>query len=282
MTALKEILFPSDLSAASDRAFEHARFLAEAFGARLTLYHAAHLPAAEYGAWAAGSEEEVWTRVESKARQELERRVRGLRVPVDTVVRHDVPGTPLLADLAILERVHTTHPDLVVMATCSRVGFDRFFVGSVTEQVVRHAECPVLGVREPEHGGPLPYRVLLLSTDLSPASSRAYPMAALLARRFAARVVAVHVAAATAGAGAGGPTADGDVRRHLGRDFDGLEVKVRIESRAAWSGIVEAAREERADVVALSRRGSDSLGDKILGSNTDRVLRYAPCPVLVA
>lgn len=279
MSALNEILFPSDLSVESDRAFEHARFLAEAFGARLSLFHAPAIPASEYGAWAAGREEEVWARVEAGARRELEKRVQGLATPFDTVVRHDVPGAPLLADLAILKQVHTTHPDLVVMATRSRDGFDRFFVGSVTEQVVRHAECPVLSVREPEHGGPLPYRVVLVSTDLSPASSRVYPIAALLARRFAAHVVAVHVVK--------GPSedasAEADVRRQLGHHFDGLELKVRIEeARAPWSAIVDAAREERADIVALSRQGKDSLGDKILGSNTDRVLRYAPCPVLVA
>jgi nucleotide-binding universal stress UspA family protein len=167
------------------------------------------------------------------------------------------------------------------MATRSREGFDRFFVGGVTEQVVRHAECPVLSVREPEHKGPLPYRVVLVSTDLSPASSRVYPMAALLARRFASRIVAVHVASARVGSGQ--PKAEDDVRQHLGADFNGLEVTVRIEeARAPWSRIVDAAREERADMVALSRQGSDSLGDKVLGSNTDRVLRYAPCPVLVA
>jgi nucleotide-binding universal stress UspA family protein len=73
------------------------------------------------------------------------------------------------------------------------------------------------------------------------------------------------------------------VRGHLGAKFEGLQPLVRIEQgRAPWRCIAEVAREERADVVALSRQGSDSLGDKILGSNTDRVLRHAPCPVLVA
>jgi nucleotide-binding universal stress UspA family protein len=277
MKDLKEILFPSDLSAESDQAFEHARFLAEAFGARLTLYHAAGVPPGEYGPWAAGREDEVWTRVESKARHELGRRAEGLHTPFDIVVRHDVPAAPVLADLAILEQIHAAQPDLVVMATHSRHGFDRFFVGSVTEQVVRHAGCPVLSVREAEHGGALPYRLLLLATDLSPASRRAFPMAALLARRFGARVVAVNV---PRGGGRERPRPD-DVRDHLGTDLDGLELAVRIEEgRAPWSRIVEVAREERADLVALSRQGGDSLGDKILGSTTDRVLRYAPCPVL--
>ena len=279
MTALSEILFPTDLSPESDRAFEHARFLAQAFEARLTLFHAARVPPSEYGAWTQGHEAEVWERVETEARRVLGLQAKDLKTPHQIVVRHDVPSTPLLADLAILNEIQAARPGLVVMATRSRHGFDRYFVGSVTEQVVRHAECPVLSVREPEHGGPLAYRVVLLSTDLSPASRRAYPMAALLARRFGARVVAVHVVPK----GTDGASARAAVADELGPELAGIELEVRIEEgRSAWSRIVGAAREERADVVALARQGSDSLGDKILGSNTDRVLRYAPCPVLVA
>src|SRR5262245_49375817 len=36
---VREILFPSDLTATSDRAFAHAALLAERLGARLTLFH---------------------------------------------------------------------------------------------------------------------------------------------------------------------------------------------------------------------------------------------------
>jgi nucleotide-binding universal stress UspA family protein len=34
--------------------------------------------------------------------------------------------------------------------------------------------------------------------------------------------------------------------------------------------------------VVMSTRGHDSFSDHILGSNTERVVRHAPCPVLVA
>jgi nucleotide-binding universal stress UspA family protein len=32
----------------------------------------------------------------------------------------------------------------------------------------------------------------------------------------------------------------------------------------------------------MATRGHDSLADRFLGSNTDRVVRHAACPVLVA
>ena len=51
MTEIRTILFASDLSPESDRAFEHARFLAERFGARLTIYHGLEMPRTEYSGW---------------------------------------------------------------------------------------------------------------------------------------------------------------------------------------------------------------------------------------
>jgi nucleotide-binding universal stress UspA family protein len=35
-------------------------------------------------------------------------------------------------------------------------------------------------------------------------------------------------------------------------------------------------------LIVMATRGHDSLGDHILGSNTERVVRHAPCPVMVA
>ena len=49
-----------------------------------------------------------------------------------------------------------------------------------------------------------------------------------------------------------------------------------------WAEIVGAAAERQADLIVMSSRGHDSLGDEIFGSTTDRVLRHAPCAVLVA
>jgi len=36
---------------------------------------------------------------------------------------------------------------LIVISTHGRSGLSHFFIGSVTEKVVRHAHCPVLSIR---------------------------------------------------------------------------------------------------------------------------------------
>jgi nucleotide-binding universal stress UspA family protein len=290
MTEIRQILFPSDFTPESDRALEHARFLAERFGARLTLYHGLELPPSEWTRWGRGFEQEVWARVEERARQELARRAQGLKAPCEIVVETGLSGIPLLLDIALLDRIRQTAPDLVVMATRGRSGASAFFLGSVTQEVVRNANRPVLCVRSAAHGAVFPYRTLVVPTDLSEASRRAFPLAALLARACGARVVGVYVPPRPTVAALSGmtlanrttPSCD-ELRRPYEPAMNGVSLDVCLsEPGAAWERIVQVASREQADLVVMATRGHDSVGDRILGSNTERVLRHAACPVLVA
>jgi nucleotide-binding universal stress UspA family protein len=275
MERIDTILFPTDLSAAADAALTHAAFLAESLRARLVLFHAVGIPASEYAAWGAGEEEAVFRRIDAAARLHLQRSAERVAAPCEVIVRHDTASARVLVDLSILDQIHRTRPELVVMPMQSRSGFSRSFLGGVTEEVVRHAGVPVLALRDPAARPPAPYRTLLLATDLSGASRGVFPVAAILARRFGARVVAVHVAPADPAA----RPSNERVQSFLRPDFD--DASVRIEDGAPWRAIVRAAEDEKADLVVVARYGADSLGDRILGSTTDRVLRHSPCPVLV-
>jgi nucleotide-binding universal stress UspA family protein len=145
-------------------------------------------------------------------------------------------------------------------------------------------------VRAAAHGERLPYRRILVPTDLSPASRLAAPLAALLARTFRAEAIGLHVEAAVSLGGLMGASAPRDpmvpseasVRRFLAADFAEVAFSARVERGTVWSRIVESAHSLEADLVVMATRGHDSVGDTILGSTTDRVVRHAPCPVLVA
>lgn len=289
MTDIREILFASDLSPESDRAFEHAHFLAERLRAALTLYHVVPSPPRALLRFVQGHTSEILDRAEADARRHLERKAEALTVPHQVVVERE--AAPGLVDVALIELVRRSRPDLTVMATRGRKGFARFFLGSVTQQVVQHAGRPVLCVRKPEHGHALPYRRLLVPTDLSPASRRAFALAALMARSFEAEVVALHVCPASTVAalvGVPGPAPAGipteeEVRRFLQPEFEGLRVSAQVYvTGAPWDRIVKTAEAERTDLVIMSTQGHDSIRDEIIGSNTERVLGHAPCSVLVA
>jgi nucleotide-binding universal stress UspA family protein len=280
---LRHVLVPSDLSEASEGAFEHARFLARRFAAHLTLYHAVPM-AHPRESGVPEVEREIWRRSEGAAREFLLHRAETVPVGCDVVVERSTSPPD-----ALLAYIRSQQPDLTVMRTHGRRGLSRVLLGSVAERILREAGRPVLCVREPEHGVPLRYRRLLVPTDFSPSSRRAFPLAAFLARAFGADVIGLHVAPRpSVGSLSGIPeqveAAVPDEARlagFLATDFHGLDFAPRVETGSAWEVIVDTARDQKADLIVMSTQGHDSLADRVLGSHAERVLRHSPCPVLV-
>src|SRR5690606_101021 len=64
--------------------------------------------------------------------------------------------------------------DLLILGTHGRSGFERLFLGSVTEKVIRSTRVPVLTIPPPvlEPGSPL-FKTILCAMDFSSASLRA-------------------------------------------------------------------------------------------------------------
>jgi len=267
--ALREILYPTDLLPESSAAFDHVRTLAERFRACVTLYHAAARPDLEF----TRGVEEQWSGAAEAARRQLVEAAR--RLPGEPAICVEKVVSPARA---LIAWIRARRPDLVVMATHGPGGLSHLLLGSVTEQVIQHARRPVLCVRLAPGDSLLPYRRLLVPTDLSPASRAAFGHAAALARAFGAQVVALYVAPAGADPRA---VSEAAVRSLLRDHFPETEVVARVDQGRAWERIVHQARAERADLVVMACQGADEVGERLLGSNAERVVRHAPCPVLV-
>jgi nucleotide-binding universal stress UspA family protein len=285
MAKVKEILFPTDLSPAADQAFDHARFLSERFQAHLTLYHAVQVPDHRHAHWAFAHGHEIWLEAERRAKECLVRRADTLTVSHRVVVERHAS-----VRRSLVETIRTLQPDLTVLTTHGREGLAHLLLGSIAEDVVQHAFRSILCLREPDHGPALPYRRILVPTDLSIASCLAFPMAALFARTFSAEVVVLHVASqGTLRSLVGELSVDtveepseALVTRLCRSEFAQLPLTVRLETGTVWDRICRVAAEERADLIVMATRGHDSLADRVLGSNTERVVRHASCPVLIS
>jgi nucleotide-binding universal stress UspA family protein len=273
MATIKDILFPTDLSPAADQAFDHARFLCDRFQASLTLYHAVQVPDHQHAHWAFAHGHEIWAEAERRAKECLERRAETLSVSHRVVIERHASIRQ-----GLVETMRALQPDLTVLTTHGREGLAHLLLGSIAEDVAQHAFGAVLCLREPDQGSALPYRRILIPTDLSIASCLAFPMAALFARTFSAEVVVLHVASPSA---AEVPT-EAAVARFCRAEFAPTPLSVRVEMGTVWDRICRVATEERADLIVMATRGHDSLADRILGSNTERVVRHAPCPVLIS
>ena len=151
MILLKKILVATDFSEPSDAAFAYGRQLARAFGAGLTVFHAAeNLASRGYGSEGfVFIEPEFQSQVEAAARQ----RARALlsdedrrELRAEAVVVTAISPAAAIADYARREQI-----DLIIVGTHGRSGVAHLMMGSVAERVVRTAPCPVLTVRHPEH-----------------------------------------------------------------------------------------------------------------------------------
>jgi nucleotide-binding universal stress UspA family protein len=147
MARFRTILHPTDFSPGSAAAFDHACELARDQEARLVVLHAfgAAVPIAAEGVILSADLDELRT----LARRELDAiRPTNPTVRVDRVVREG-PSTQTILDAA-----QEFNADLIVMGTHGRTGFRRLVLGSVTEEVLRKAPCPVLTVKAPVAAGP--------------------------------------------------------------------------------------------------------------------------------
>jgi nucleotide-binding universal stress UspA family protein len=135
--------------------------IAARFGASLTLLEATPTPADVAAAEAAAGAipvspplvdpDRVAGAEQAGAADYLGRLADRLRGRGFTVERALAEGAPADAVVAHAERIGA---DLIAMATHGRSGLGRLVFGSVAEQVVRHAPCPVLLVRvdQPDAG----------------------------------------------------------------------------------------------------------------------------------
>jgi nucleotide-binding universal stress UspA family protein len=136
---------------------------------------------------------------------------------------------------------------------------------------------------------------ILVPVDFSPASKKALDYAASVAKQFKAKLTLLHVVEpiATPDFIASFPLALEDDQRTAAamKEMERLVKSVRIPRAAvekilARSGrsfheIAEAARTRKVDLIIISTHGYTGLKHALLGSTTERVVRHAPCPVLV-
>ena len=137
------ILVPTDGSAGTRRAIEHAIDLADAHDA--TIHGLYVVNTASYASF---STEATWEGIGDMLQDEGEHAVDEIAslaeargVEVETAVLNGSPSTE------IVRYAEREGCDLIVMGTHGRGGIDRLLLGSVAERVVRSSTVPVLTVR---------------------------------------------------------------------------------------------------------------------------------------
>jgi len=144
---------------------------------------------------------------------------------------------------------------------------------------------------------PVPFRVksILVPIDYSPPSRKALNYAVSVAQQFKAKLTLLTVVEpmGTPDFAASFPLVmeDDKLMALAKKDLEGvmksarvprgMVEKILVRFGRSFHEITEAARTRKVDLIIISTHGYSGLKHVLLGSTTERVVRHAPCPVLV-
>jgi nucleotide-binding universal stress UspA family protein len=254
----RRILAAVDQSAASMRAWKAARELAERFGARLDAVHCEP---------PLGPELDVYPAEYASRREVLSDLSRRLGGAFKLRVERGWPE-------AVLPRLaKELRADLVVLGVTRRSGLQRAIMGSVAEAVVRDCPCPVLSVPRSRD-----IRRVLAPVNEGEYAKEAVLAAALVAKAYGARLELLHVVTDPLFG-----TPPRSLLRRRVRELppalrQGVSCRFRLARRGPAADIVRAARGQ--DLVVLAEHRKSLVGDFVLGTTAERVLRRSTAPVL--
>ncbi len=147
--SFKRILCPVDLADELSSAVEYAAALARGAGAEAELVYVAPEPAYQVGGRVLyDSSPEARKRIADTLEPELaalaEKYFSGVKVKTTLLY-----GDPMEA---LPEYTKKDEWDLLVIATHGRSGWNRFFVGSVAQRLIKLVHIPVVSIKPPEKG----------------------------------------------------------------------------------------------------------------------------------
>ena len=187
--SLKNILYASDFSATAEQAAAYASELARRYDSRIYAVHVR--PAEVYGM----APPESWPALREAAQEQAEQEAARLDSLFCNTKHHSIVETGDIWEVlsALIEKYDI---DLVVMGTHGRKGLQKMLLGSVAENVLRRATCPVLTVGpsvQLDAQRAVEMKSILFATDLSRPSDLAAAYAISLAQENQARLDIVHV-----------------------------------------------------------------------------------------
>lgn len=251
-----EILVPTDGSEVAERAGTVAVRMAELFGADLTVVSVQE----------PGNEE--------RAKQAV-KNIEGIATEAGLTPKTEILDNEGVAiHRAIIDYAEEHGVNVFVMGTHGRTGIGRFLLGSVAEQLLQESPIPVVTVHEDTV---VDFEVdnVLVPTDGSEGAEAATEHAIDLVTEVDGTLHALHVTS-DGREKESSPTAD--VRER--GEAAGVEVVTATRSGRPHEAIAGYTAEAGIDVVVMGTHGRTGLRRYLLGSVTERTVRFSPVPVV--
>ncbi|MGA7399139.1 MAG: universal stress protein [Candidatus Sulfotelmatobacter sp.] len=260
--AFKHVLMATDFSEASQRALRFAIAIARRHGSMLSVMHA--IPAEPHDRIPIGP----LPRELDRHRLEAENQLQHLG---EQALLKDLPHQLLLerGDVwdVLASEIQGDNIDLLILGTRGRGGLKKLALGSVAEQVLHLASCPVLtvGPNVPQPASDTAeFKRILFATDFGAASNAALPYALSLAEDYRAKLFLLHMVspmpASDLGPAMYGPSA------YAAEEFITWQRSLRLESVRKLKNMVPP--ETKLEVEPEYLAGMDFLPEGILETTT--------------
>jgi nucleotide-binding universal stress UspA family protein len=297
MYPFRNILYPTDFSQNARAALKYAAAFARNDGGRVVMFNvqSSQVPRDLLKSTAKAFEEQWLLQVRSDAKNFLAD-PSFQNIDVEAEFAAGEPSTEI-ARAAVEHEI-----DLVTIVTRGRKGrLSRAFSGSIAEEIVAESPCAVLAIRPTQRDfvahrdgrAVINLSRILLATNFRPASVAATSLATQIANRMGAQLHAVYVIGdyfdqISAMFPEGGLAALTRLRSyveermtHLAR-VDGSRALTHVAEGRPYEEIVRLAAKTEADLIVIGTAVHNSLfgGSPVLGSEIERVIRNAPCPVM--
>jgi nucleotide-binding universal stress UspA family protein len=298
---IRNILVPIDFSKMSNNAIKTASRLARRFGASI---HLAHVRQFDYAAGFSAPAPPFAPFPLMRYEQDEEKRtVKELNTlaresGVSSGICHVLGGAPPFNEVCrVAEKIPA---DLVVMPTHGRTGLKHVFLGSTAERIVQHSPCPVLVTRgsalHSKNG--LRFRInrILVPVDFSSRSREGLQYAIGFANEFGAKIILLHATylgyiysiEATALYDVRGlqEAARESAQRQMRKlvrtvNFGRAKYEMVFTNGSPALDICAFARDHAIDLIITSTHGLTGFQHVLIGSIAEKVVRHAPCSVLV-
>ena len=280
--ALKNILFATDFSAAADAAAPFAIQIARSYGAKVYGVHVNRF--ADYK----GVEPNAWAVMAEAAEKETKERARRLNEQLKDIEHEVIIGEGNIWEV-ISTLIKQKQIDLMVVGTRGRTGFGKALLGSVAEEILRQAPCPVLTVgphvtEEPEKAAEM--HEILYATDLAGEFSAAAPYAISLAQENQAHLTLLHAIEEQKTGELVQPAELVDFKLRKLRELVPREAELwcepgcMVEQGMPAEKILNVARQLHADLIVLGARPAKGLATHLNIGTVHKVVSQATCPVL--
>jgi len=296
--SVKNVLFATDFSATSDAALPYASAICRRFGSTLHSVHV--LSDANLLMMTGGVDYVSMGTIYEDAHNEAKDKLDQIAARFETIPhRNYVCHGVVWKNLA--EVIEQSEIDLIVVGTHGRTGLGKLLLGSVAEDILHHASCPVLTVGPKVSGRAklpafknsvrdlapveLELRQILFATNFSKDAARMAQEAALLADEFHARLTLMHVIEDyTRLASRPEPIEDNlqKLRELIPTKAELQHIpETLLEFGHAPERILKAAEEREVDMIILGARAYTEIGSTHLPwSAAHHVIAQAHCPVL--